>query len=57
MKLNYTIEGNGPWVTMSHSLACNLSMWDEQAALLVSEGYKVLRFDTRGHGRSPGLRP
>lgn len=53
MKLNYTIEGNGPWVTMSHSLACNLSMWDEQAALLVSEGYKVLRFDTRGHGRSP----
>ena len=53
MKLNYLVEGNGPWVTMSHSLACSMSMWDEQAALLVKHGYRVLRFDTRGHGRSP----
>lgn len=53
MKLNHLIEGEGPWVTMSHSLACNISMWDEQAALLVAKGYRVLRFDTRGHGRSP----
>ena len=52
MNLNYLIEGDGPWVTMSHSLACNISMWDEQAALLVNNGYRVLRFDTRGHGRS-----
>ena len=48
---NYTIEGEGPWVTMSHSLACNLSMWDEQAKLL-SKKFKVLRYDTRGHGAS-----
>ena len=48
---NYTIEGEGPWVTMSHSLACNLSMWDEQAKLL-SKKFKVLRYDTRGHGGS-----
>jgi len=53
MKLNYLVEGDGPWVAMSHSLACNISMWDEQAALLVKQGYRVLRFDTRGHGRSP----
>ncbi|MGE5523953.1 MAG: alpha/beta fold hydrolase [Rhodospirillaceae bacterium] len=53
MKLHFRIEGEGPWVTMSHSLACNISMWDEQAALLVKNGYRVLRFDTRGHGRSP----
>ena len=52
IELNCVIEGEGPWVTMSHSLACNLSMWDEQAKLLVSKGYKVLRFDTRGHGAS-----
>lgn len=51
IELNCLIEGEGPWVTMSHSLACNLSMWDEQAALLAKH-YKVLRFDTRGHGAS-----
>jgi 3-oxoadipate enol-lactonase len=52
IEINCVIEGEGPWVTMSHSLACNLSMWDDQAKLLVSKGYKVLRFDTRGHGAS-----
>jgi 3-oxoadipate enol-lactonase len=51
IETNYTIEGEGPWVTMSHSLACNLTMWDEQAKLL-SRNFKVLRYDTRGHGES-----
>ena len=51
IETNYTIEGEGPWVTMSHSLACNISMWDEQAKLL-ARNYKVLRYDTRGHGGS-----
>jgi 3-oxoadipate enol-lactonase len=49
IEINYTIEGDGPWLTMSHSLACNLSMWDEQAKLLAPK-FRVLRFDTRGHG-------
>jgi 3-oxoadipate enol-lactonase len=49
--INYTVEGEGPWVTMSHSLACNLHMWDEEARRL-SRRYKVLRYDTRGHGGS-----
>jgi 3-oxoadipate enol-lactonase len=49
--INYTIEGDGPWVVMSHSLACAISMWDEQAEAL-KRRYKVLRFDTRGHGAS-----
>jgi len=52
IELNCVVEGDGPWVTMSHSLASNLAMWDEQAQLLVARGYKVLRFDTRGHGAS-----
>ncbi len=52
IELYCSIEGEGPWVTMSHSLACNSSMWDVQAKLLVASGYKVLRFDTRGHGAS-----
>jgi len=49
--VNYMIEGEGPWLTFSHSLACNLHMWDEEARRL-SKRYKVLRYDTRGHGES-----
>lgn len=51
IEINYEIAGEGPWVTLSHSLACNLHMWDEQMAGLTKK-YKVLRFDTRGHGLS-----
>jgi 3-oxoadipate enol-lactonase len=51
--IHYHIAGNaqGPWITLSHSLACNLHMWDEQMAAL-TQHYHVLRFDTRGHGQS-----
>jgi len=52
IQINYEIEGSGgPWVTLSHSLACSLRMWDEQAELL-RKRHRVLRFDTRGHGGS-----
>ena len=51
IEINYEIEGNGPWLTMSHSLACNLHMWDPQMPVLTGR-FKVLRFDTRGHGQS-----
>jgi 3-oxoadipate enol-lactonase len=49
--INYEIEGNGPWLTLSHSLACNLRMWDPQMPVLAKK-FKVLRYDTRGHGQS-----
>lgn len=51
IEINYVIEGEGPVVTFSHSLGCNLSMWDAQAAALRGR-YRALRFDTRGHGQS-----
>ena len=51
IEINYEIEGSGPWLTMSHSLACNLHMWDPQMPALTKK-FKVLRFDTRGHGQS-----
>ncbi len=51
VEINCVIEGEGPWLTMAHSLACNLSMWDPQMQALL-KNYKVLRFDTRGHGAS-----
>jgi 3-oxoadipate enol-lactonase len=51
INLDYSVEGDGPWLAMSHSLACTARMWDEQMPLLTKR-FKVLRFDTRGHGGS-----
>ena len=51
IEVNYVIEGSGPWLTMSHSLASNLTMWDEQAAVL-RRRFQVVRYDTRGHGQT-----
>ena len=49
--IHYEMEGpeSAPVVTLSHSLATDLSMWDLQVPILKS-GYRVLRYDTRGHG-------
>jgi 3-oxoadipate enol-lactonase len=50
ISVNYETAGTqGPWITLSHSLACNLRMWDEQMDALAKR-YRVLRYDTRGHG-------
>jgi len=57
--VHYTIDGvtntagdkDRPWVVLSHSLACDLSMWDNEVKLL-SQHYRVMRYDTRGHGKT-----
>lgn len=51
--INYSIEGpaNAPVLLMSNSLGTSLEMWDPQARAL-SDEFRVLRYDTRGHGRS-----
>ena len=51
ISVHYTLEGpaSGPVITMSNSLASNLSMWEPQMPVLTSH-YRVLRYDTRGHG-------
>ncbi len=52
IELNYEIHGSkGPWVVLSHSLACDLHMWEAQIDLL-KDRFRVLAYDTRGHGRS-----
>jgi 3-oxoadipate enol-lactonase len=50
---NYEIEGpeGAPWLVLSNSLACNVSMWDPQAADL-KRSLRVLRYDQRGHGQT-----
>jgi 3-oxoadipate enol-lactonase len=49
--VHYELDGpaNAPVVTMSHSLATDLSMWDPTVPAL-SDRFRVLRYDTRGHG-------
>lgn len=51
INFNYEIDGpeGAPWITFSNSLATNVTMWDAQAALL-SDNWRVLRYDQRGHG-------
>ena len=52
-RLHVRTDGDPAWpcVVLSNSLGTDLSMWDPQAALLARDHY-VLRYDTRGHGRS-----
>jgi 3-oxoadipate enol-lactonase len=50
--LNFTLEGQGPYLLLSHALGCDLSMWDGVAEHLRGK-YTVVRYDHRGHGRSP----
>jgi len=53
-KIHYQFEGplDGPVVMLAHSLGSDLSMWDPQVPELIAAGYRVLRYDQRGHGQS-----
>ena len=52
-KFHYLLEGpeDAPVIVLSNSLGTNLAMWDAQAHAL-SHKFRVLRYDTRGHGLS-----
>ncbi|MCA1326711.1 3-oxoadipate enol-lactonase [Herbaspirillum sp. alder98] len=52
-RLHYTLEGpaGAPVLVLSNSLGTSLSMWQGQAEALRTQ-WRVLRYDTRGHGRS-----
>ena len=54
VEVEHTLEGpdDAPVVVFSNSLGTTGVMWDAQAAGL-SERFRVLRYDTRGHGGSP----
>lgn len=57
LRIHYQLDGNpqAPVVMLSNSLGTNLSMWDAQAPAL-TRTFRVLRYDTRGHGQS-GVTP
>jgi 3-oxoadipate enol-lactonase len=50
----YRLDGTekGKVVMLSHSLAADITMWDSQMVALIEAGYQVLRYDSRGQGRS-----
>jgi len=52
-KIHYALSGatNAPVIVFSNSLGANISMWNPQAADLEKK-FRVLRYDTRGHGQS-----
>ena len=58
ISFNYEVEGpdGAPWITFSNSLATNVTMWDGQTALL-SDNWRVLRYDQRGHGKTAVTAP
>jgi 3-oxoadipate enol-lactonase len=53
VRIRYQWDGpeNAPVVLLSNSLGTDLTMWDAQAAAW-SKKFRVLRYDTRGHGQS-----
>jgi 3-oxoadipate enol-lactonase len=53
IEINYELHGKegAPWLVLSHSLACSVRMWDPQIAALKAQ-FRVLAYDTRGHGAS-----
>jgi 3-oxoadipate enol-lactonase len=50
-RIHYEVEGSGPPVVLIHAGIANLRMWDDQATAL-REAYRVIRYDTRGFGRT-----
>jgi 3-oxoadipate enol-lactonase len=52
--LNYRVDGSpgAPVLVLSHALGLSLAMWDPQVEAL-SRAFRLVRYDHRGHGRSP----
>ena len=52
-RLFYSLEGepDRPVVVLSNSLGADTTMWDGQMPALL-QSFRVLRYDTRGHGQS-----
>ncbi|WP_047468017.1 alpha/beta fold hydrolase, partial [Delftia sp. ZNC0008] len=53
-KLHVVQQGQGPALVLSHALGCDLQMWDGVAQAL-QDRFTVVRYDHRGHGRSPAI--
>jgi 3-oxoadipate enol-lactonase len=54
LQVHAVVEGpdDAPVMLLSNSLGADLDMWEPQVPAL-TERFRVVRYDTRGHGRSP----
>ena len=54
VEVSHTVDGpeDAPVVVLSNSLGATRAMWDPQVPVL-AERYRVVTYDTRGHGTSP----
>lgn len=55
VQVNYVADGpsDGEVVVLSGSLGSDLRMWGPQVKPLAENGFRVIRYDHRGHGDSP----
>jgi 3-oxoadipate enol-lactonase len=55
--LAYEIAGEGPAVTLIHPGLWDMRTWDREFSVFADAGYRVLRYDARGYGRSSRPEP
>lgn len=53
--LFYEMAGEGPAVTLIHPGLWDSRTWDPQVPVLLEAGFRVVRYDLRGYGRSSRL--
>ena len=55
VRLHRVVEGpeDAPVVVFGGSLGSDVRMWEPQVVPLLERGFRVIRYDTRGHGASP----
>lgn len=52
--ISYDVRGSGPTVVLIHGGIIDRRMWDEEAREW-SDDFRVVRYDLRGHGKSPDI--
>lgn len=52
--INYDVSGRGRTVVFIHGWTHNISVWDDQVPVF-NRRYRVLRYDSRGFGKSTGF--
>lgn len=53
-RINYEVAGRGRAVVFIHGWSLNLTAWDDQVRAF-APGYRVVRYDRRGFGKSTGF--
>ncbi len=51
-RLHVAVDGEGPPIVLAHAGIADSRSWDPLVPFLVDAGYRAVRYDTRGFGRS-----